>query len=431
MLGGMFKRKDKKGRSQDKDTDDGEKISSDSVRSPTPKESMESLSQERQATTLTSQPHRQTSKLQKQPPAKLSPKPAPTTQFQVPVQRSGPTEQQTTNLPEPERTLTPTTNSNGSTRLELPELRPLFDETPSISQLKTSDLPEEEAAVSNPSKDHDAAVFSPFVNALRSESAEPKPLTAKRSRDRMQMDDFDSTSSSEDRFSEATSGRKFHERPAQETASRQADRHVAASQANQHDHLPPHDRLEPTVSTDDLSGPIHETRSLLPQERTMLHQPPPLITDTSSQSQDSNSPSPVSPVSSSGIGETSNNPSPINHPDPVAKTTPTRGQAQGTPADSPATANAPSTATPSTTHTTPTWSDASLRAYLEDDSEIRDLLIIVNDKTGVKARKDHPVVQGLFKEENRKLSEIERRLDGLLGDFLGRRGRGINGGDTR
>ena len=62
---------------------------------------------------------------------------------------------------------------------------------------------------------------------------------------------------------------------------------------------------------------------------------------------------------------------------------------------------------------------------MEDDSEIRDLLIIVHDKSGVVPRKDHPVVKDLFKEENRQLSDIERRLDGLLGDFLARRGRSL------
>ena len=62
---------------------------------------------------------------------------------------------------------------------------------------------------------------------------------------------------------------------------------------------------------------------------------------------------------------------------------------------------------------------------MEDDSEIRDLLLIVHDKTGVVGRRDHPVVKGLFREENRQLEEIEKGLDGLLGAVLSRRGRKV------
>ena len=58
---------------------------------------------------------------------------------------------------------------------------------------------------------------------------------------------------------------------------------------------------------------------------------------------------------------------------------------------------------------------------MDDDSEIRDLLIIVHDKTGVVARDDHPVVKEMYKEERSQLSKIERDLDGLLGEFYRRR----------
>ena len=59
------------------------------------------------------------------------------------------------------------------------------------------------------------------------------------------------------------------------------------------------------------------------------------------------------------------------------------------------------------TTTAPVWNDASLRTYLDDDNDIRDLLIVVHDKSGVvPAGPDHPIVGKLFKEENARLAEL-------------------------
>jgi len=62
---------------------------------------------------------------------------------------------------------------------------------------------------------------------------------------------------------------------------------------------------------------------------------------------------------------------------------------------------------------------------MDDDAEIRDLLVVVHDKSGVKGRRDHPVVKNLYKEENARLGEISNRLDGLLGEYLARKGRAV------
>jgi hypothetical protein len=56
---------------------------------------------------------------------------------------------------------------------------------------------------------------------------------------------------------------------------------------------------------------------------------------------------------------------------------------------------------------TPTWSDASLRMYLEDDNDIRDLLVVVHDNSGVEpAGPDHPFMKSLFREEKVKLADM-------------------------
>lgn len=64
--------------------------------------------------------------------------------------------------------------------------------------------------------------------------------------------------------------------------------------------------------------------------------------------------------------------------------------------------------TTSTSATTAsTWNDASLRAFFDSGSDVRDLLVVVYDKTDVvPAGPEHPVVGTLFKEQNAKLAEI-------------------------
>lgn len=57
--------------------------------------------------------------------------------------------------------------------------------------------------------------------------------------------------------------------------------------------------------------------------------------------------------------------------------------------------------------TAPTWNDASLRAFFDSGSEIRDMLVVVYDKSDVEpVGPDHPIAGSLFKEQNAKLAEI-------------------------
>ncbi|RPA98152.1 hypothetical protein L873DRAFT_1790489 [Choiromyces venosus 120613-1] len=74
---------------------------------------------------------------------------------------------------------------------------------------------------------------------------------------------------------------------------------------------------------------------------------------------------------------------------------------------------------------TRTWSDWSLRTYFEDDNDVRDMLIVVQqDKSNSPAtRKEHPDIGPLFEDASSKLADITKRLDGMLGDWLQRKGR--------
>lgn len=80
------------------------------------------------------------------------------------------------------------------------------------------------------------------------------------------------------------------------------------------------------------------------------------------------------------------------------------------------------THTPSTSRSTPTWSDASLRSYMEDDQDIRDLLIIVHDKSNVTpVAPDHPLMNGLFSAERTKLADMQSQLDSMLMTWLSKK----------
>lgn len=80
------------------------------------------------------------------------------------------------------------------------------------------------------------------------------------------------------------------------------------------------------------------------------------------------------------------------------------------------------THTPSTSRSTPTWSDASLRSYMSNDQDIRDLLVIVHDKSNVMpVGPEHPLINGLFATERTKLADMQTQLDSMLMSWLSKK----------
>lgn len=105
--------------------------------------------------------------------------------------------------------------------------------------------------------------------------------------------------------------------------------------------------------------------------------PPALMVDTSSQDGHSSSPSPEL-IDADEVG---------------------RHRAQDS-------MTASSTSTGGST-TGSSWNDAKLRAFFDSSSDIRDMLVVVYDKSDVApAGPDHPVAGSLFREQNAKLAEI-------------------------
>jgi hypothetical protein len=381
MLNGLFKRKDKKSKGQDDEIEDGKKSSEELRRSPQPKESSESFSQDVQSPKANSQsqPQRQTSKLQKSPPVSravsanrsnssnrsqatkpLAPRDEPT------AVNSIITDQQKTVVLEANNAPQPTSQPNGLVRAVQPEQRQWSDDTPSPLRVQHVEQLAEQHVQPEAPKDTSNGMFSSTIDAPRPSpsSSEPRAEHVRIAKQRMPMDDSDSSSDTEEKLALLTT----HERPGQAKSLTDA----------------PKERLSESPVQVPSQNPV-STKN-----------PPPLMIDTSSQEDPSTSP--VSPLSSPELIEA-----------------PQEGKArEATPAS-----------TTQSSSSTPTWSDASLRAYLEDDTDIRDLLVVVHDKSDVKpaAAADHPMVKNLFKEENRKLGEISNQLDGLLGNFLARRSR--------
>lgn len=399
MLSGLFKRKDKKQRGQEDDTEDYEKLSEELLRdSSQPKESSESLSQEAQAPKSASQqPQRQSSKLQKAPPAKHIPgKPPPRAEQKSAFVEQSTAESQTngappavespvlTNPAQPETTRSsndiavqrvmspeqshddPTAPPNGpgqETRVSDEISEPPRD-TRQVTRVRegTSESPKGTRQVmatrardgtSESPKDTRHESYAPAIDI----SYDSKPEKLKIPKQRMPLDEFDSSP---------------------DTA--EPPNLLAAKEIGPVKTEAPKERLSESPVQVDLP------------DRLRTQNPPRLVVDTSSQ--EDRSASPVSPASSPEIIEA-----------------PRYNDREETPAST--------TQSPSIT---PTWSDASLRAYLEDDGDIRDLLVVVHDKSNVKpADPDHPLVKNLFKEENRKLGEISNQLDSLLGDWLARK----------
>ncbi|KAL8717232.1 MAG: hypothetical protein Q9225_005506 [Loekoesia sp. 1 TL-2023] len=366
MLSGFFKRKDKKGRTLDESTEDADKVSEEAVRQSSQLgQSVDPSSVERQAPKITTQPQpqRQTSKLQKSPPpSKLSPK-SSINRGESSNIRSVIMESEKTNVSQPSRSPPKLDVVFESTPLVEPEPRQPSEPAMAPAPVMSTNAPRDEPTEIESPKSTRHGMFSPIRDVLRSSpsSSEPKPEKAKKAKHRMPIDDFESSS---------------------ETEEQAEPSHLPEERSTQPDHV--------EASKDRLSeSPVEVS----PQEQPQTQPSPALMIDTSSQ--DDPSTSPVSPLSSAELVEAPNE----------------QNARDETPA---------STAQSSTN--VPSWSDANLRAYLEDSGEIRDLLVVVHHKANVKpAPPDHPLVKNLFKEENRKLGEMSNRLDGLLGDWLARK----------
>ncbi|KAH0544351.1 hypothetical protein FGG08_001492 [Glutinoglossum americanum] len=370
MLSGFFKRKGKKG-NLDEDGEDisyekqsGElsrdspslgKTSEDSLR-------IETQGQLSQAQTQQIQPPRQMSKLKKQPPADQASSadqesPQSHTARDVTLQQAKPPER-------PSPSPLPTTGSSAPTmRLVEPEIQQNSEDRPSQPQERSSEsMRAERAGDTDQRKESQdsGGVFAPIANIIKSShSSTPKPEKVKKAATRVTLDDFDS--------SPDTDAPPIEKNP------------FSSNSANQ-------------PSKSETNNRLSESPVQLTHADATPSQPPGLLIDTSSQ-ETSSSPTSL-PPSSPEIVDAHDDRGPKGYED------------------------APNSISDSVS-VTPTWSDASLRTYFEDSSDIKDLLIVVHDTSDViPVGPDHPLIRGMFREEKTKLTEIGNRLDDLLSGLL-------------
>ncbi|KAI1267234.1 hypothetical protein F5Y18DRAFT_333033 [Xylariaceae sp. FL1019] len=222
----------------------------------------------------------------------------------------------------------------------------------------------------------------PAITKISPTNSEPKPHKVTKAKSRVELDDFDS-STEEEMIPEPTRPAPVEPRDTfQDKILRPTlpgsfpDSYVSA--------MPQNEAISPPE--EGLSDAPTQVSPITPSD------PPALMGDTSSQEDRS------SPVSSSS-------PELIDTADSTHR-------------------NQDSMTTSTSATTTSTWNDANLRAFFESGSEVRDLLVVVYDKTDIPpAGPDHPVAGPLFREQNAKLAEITTQLDNMLGDYLARKQR--------
>jgi hypothetical protein len=255
---------------------------------------------------------------------------------------------------------------------------------------------------------------NPFSNMMKSpQEGEVKREKVTKAKQRVQLDDFDSDESS-DPFADPDAQEKPGEAAKLESTGRLSESPVHISAAD--------------------AQPSQKESAADRERESESHHTPGLSTDSSSQ--ETSSPistptpddSPMKTISENNTISTfrsDNALSPTHHAADSAGPPPSR------PAPIPIKDREPSPPVSSESTILPAWSDASLRAYLDDGSEIRDMLVVINDTTGViPVGRDHPLMKDYLAEETKTMQglsgELDRLLNGLMEKRMKRAGSGAS-----
>jgi len=367
MLSGLFKRKEKTARGNKTDHEEAEKVSEESLRqSPQSKDSLESISSKPERS-----PERRPSKLHKPPPSYTPSKTSPTDP-RAP-QREFPTPTENVNNPSP----TGLAPAPATLRQVEPE-SPLSDEIHPSTQDHAQ--PPRPTPHRFPSLTEKRSIFSPLTTVLKPSPSfdgeiPGKPVHSKRAKERFAIDQSDS-----------------------EDDGRQEGSTVS-----------------PLVDSQEARSPAEAATVVSPVEASIEapHQPNSLSENLdrprTANADDGQTPPPA--VAAAGA-TTRLSPLPVEIPHMDSE--PTASTSKPSPSTT--------THTPSTSRSTPTWSDASLRSYLDNEQDIKDLLIIVHDKSNVSpVGPDHPLMANLFSDERTKLVEMQSQLDALLMNWMSKK----------
>ena len=378
MLSGLFKRKDKKAKGQPDPADsDAEKLSEEIDRSSPQSRSVDESTERPSGEQPVAGPQRSTSK------GKLQ---------KVPRSRDD----------SPQKT-------KGILKTDSPVDTPTQSTAP--SDASESKRPEQQAAgglrlVPAEQDDSSRPSFEERTSTQAQQSVQSQPEKVTQAKQRMLLDDFDSDDES-DPFAD----------PDAQAKTQPSEPSGRLSESPVH------------VSAADAQPPSKATAQFKDKETDAQH-PPGLTQDNSSQETSS-------PVSTPTPDDSPMKTIPENNTVSTFRaennTSPTQNLAPATAAIPPPSRPAPipektdremqpSPPTSSESTQLPAWSDAALRAYLDDGSDVRDMLLLVNDTTGVvPVGRDHPIMSTLFVEDSKALQGMSTELDRLLGGLMDKR----------
>ena len=397
MLSGLFKRKDRKtkdaGSLDSIDSDAGKQSEEYGRTSPQSKRS-EEFSAERQSTEQPSAqgPQRQASKGKLQKP-----------------QRARDDSPSKNNKTSPKASSPDLTVSQPAASKDAPSDQPTGSQSTSTMRLVAPEddieKPTPEARVKSPedrSRSGSAAERIASSSVLKNKpNGQQRPEAVKEAKQRVQLDDFDSEDDEKnDPFADPNDLRTKGVQPSD------AQRSGRLSESPVH------------VSAADAQPPGKDT----PQDKGLDSQQPPGLTgDTSSQETNSpiSTPTPDDSPSTSTPNKNILSASRSNISPSPTLLTPTSIPPPSRPAPIPIKEMEPSPPASSESTNLPAWSDSSLRTYLDDGTELRDMLLIIHDITGVvPVGPEHPLMSQLFVEETKTVSGLSGELDNLLNGWL-------------
>lgn len=410
MLSGLFKRKDKKGKgigmdSLDSDAEPSSKHSEEYGRESPQSKPSDELSLERTSSEQSSSLSRQASKGKLQKPQRGREESPSKVKGILKMDNSDSSTAQLSTAKEysAER---PTTQMSSTMRMVPAEAEEVEEEEKGENIAKS--LVEERTP--SPEKvsslNATAAKLNPLNIVKSSQDGESRPEKVKKAKQRVQLDDFDSDEEARDPFADPDSQGRSAQPDGSESTGRLSESPVHVSVADAQ--LP--NKIGP------LGKEVQESDS---------RSPPDLTGDTSSQETSS-------PIST----PTPEDNLPDSQPDkPNTLTAQSMADEEATEATSASSLPLLSRPAPipeknidmsppnsSESTTLPAWSDHSLRTYLDDGSDIRDMLLVINDTTGVvPVGPEHPLMASLFVEETRKVSGLSTQLDELLSGLLDKR----------
>ncbi|KAI6925368.1 hypothetical protein KC341_g13455 [Hortaea werneckii] len=257
----------------------------------------------------------------------------------------------------------------------------------------------------------EGGILSPIKNVLSPSSAEPKPKKAKRSKNRVELDDFDESPTEDD---EEEGPNPFKEQEERQRANSKEE-----------------DRLS--------ESPVEVMPGTFMHGTEIVHIPTPGDGGDGAGESSSEEDGPESLTSSPSVIEHPAEPheeserrdvadeeddeeTPKGSRSPDADTEiekqqePQRGLSVDSSIGDEASRLSPNSAATS-------WSDSSLRAWYDDGSEVKDMLTMIHDRANtVPVNHDHPMMVGLFAEERKGVQKMMGDLDGLLGSYLQRKG---------